>query len=170
MPNVYSYQVLKDTTEHAVIKITAQFDGSGQENNNARIAANTLYGALNTTNTLLSAGGTAKDYYGLTLHRLWYDCASEGDVYLFWNATTPKPIMWLNGNGEYDGAGNWVTIPNNTKGESGSNGDVGVTTRGMVANSSYTIIAEFRKENEYYQRGQFNEPAAFNYPPFGVTP
>ena len=175
MANTYTTHILKDTTEHVVIKLTAQFDGSGQENNHARIAANSLYGAIATNGYLVANSthqyaNTPLSYYGLNLYRLWYDCASDGDVYLFWHADTSLPLMWLNGNGEYDGAGNWVTIPNNAKGNSGCNGDVGVITRGMVANSSYTIIAEFRKENQYYQRGQFNDPAAFNYPPYGITP
>jgi hypothetical protein len=71
--------------------------------------------------------------------------------------------LFLNGNGEFDGMGNWTTIPNNSKGTANATGDMGIQTRGMIANSSYTIILEFRKENEYYQRGQFNDPAAFNY-------
>ena len=45
------------------------------------------------------------------------------------------------------------------------NGDIGIRTRGFGANTSYTIIVEVRKQNEYYQRGQFNDPAAFNYGP-----
>jgi hypothetical protein len=40
----------------------------------------------------------------------------------------------------------------------------------MVANNSYTIIMELRKHNEYYSRGQFKDPAAFNYKPYGLTP
>jgi hypothetical protein len=172
MANSFSYQVIKDTTEHVVIKLTGKFDGSGQEINHARIAANTLSGALNanTVPGLLSQGGTALPYYGLNLNRLWYDCSSTGDVELYWHADTNIPLMFLNGNGEYDGMGNWTTIPNNAKGTSGCNGDIVLNTRGMVANDSYTIIAEFRKENEYYQRGQFNDPAAFNYPPYNLTP
>lgn len=174
MSNVYTYQVIKDSTEHVVIKLTASFDGTGQEDNAARIQANTLYGALNanTTPGLLSGGGTALPYYGLNLHRLWYDTTNgtTGDVELYWAADTSKTLMFLSGNCEYDGAGNWVTISNNAKGTANCNGNVGVRTRGMVANTSYTIIAEFRKENQYYQRGQFNDPAAFNYPPYGVTP
>ena len=172
MANSFTYQVIKDTTEHAVIKITGSFDGTGQESNNARIAANTLYGALNanTTPGLLSSGGSALSYYGLSLHRLWYDCAAGGDVQLYWKATTNVPLMILNGNGEYDGAGNWTTIPNNAKGAAGCNGDIGIVTRGMAANDSYTIVAELRKENEYYQRGQFNDPAAFNYSPYNLKP
>jgi hypothetical protein len=172
MANSFSYQVIKDTTEHVVIKLTGKFDGSGQESNHARIAANTLYGALNANGTpgLLSQGGTALPYYGLNLNRLWYDCSSTGDVELYWHADTNVPLMFLNGNGEYDGMGNWTTIPNNAKGTAGCNGDIVVNTRGMIANDSYTIIAELRKDNEYYQRGQFNDPAAFNYPPYNLKP
>jgi hypothetical protein len=40
----------------------------------------------------------------------------------------------------------------------------------MVANSSYTIIMELRKHNEYYQRGQLNDPAAFNYGEYALKP
>jgi hypothetical protein len=172
MANAYTYQVIKDTTEHAVIKLTASFDGTGQESNTARIQANTLYGALNanTTPGLLSSGGSALPYYGLSAYRLWYDCATTGDVELYWMADTKKTLMFLNGNGEYDGAGNWVTIPNNAQGTANCNGNIGIVTRGMVANDSYTIIVELRKDNAHYQRGQFNDPAAFNYPPYNLRP
>ena len=174
MPNVYSIQTIKDTTEHAVIKLTAQFDGSGQESNTFRIVANTLYGALDANNvplySALSASNTAKPYYGLSLYRLWYDCSSNGDVELIWSATTPVPLMWLNGNGEYDGAGNWVAIPNNAQGTAGANGNIGVITRNMGAGDSYTMIMELRKDNAHYQRGQFNDPAAFNYGNYALKP
>jgi hypothetical protein len=172
MSNSFTYQVIKDTTEHCVIKITGSFDGTGQESNAARIQANTLYGALDANNvplrTHLSASNTAKPYYGLSLNRLWYDCAAGGDVQLYWKANTNVPLMILNGNGEFDGMGNWTTIPNNAG--SGVTGDIGITTRGMAANDSYTMIVELRKDNAYYQRGQFNDPAAFNYGDYGLKP
>jgi hypothetical protein len=174
MANAFTYQVIKDTTEHAVIKITGSFDGTGQESNVARIAANTLYGALDSSkaNLLSSTANTGPlSYYGLALNRLWYDCSAGGDVQLFWQATSPVPLIIMNGNGEYDGSGNWTTIPNGAKGASGCNGDIGILTRGMTANDSYTIVIELRKENEYYQRGQFNDPAAFNYgPDYSIRP
>ena len=172
MANKFTYQVLRDTQTDSVIKLTGTFDGSSNELNCARIAANTLYGALNanTTPGLLSSGGSALSYYGLSLHRLWYDCAAGGDVQLYWKATTNVPMIIMNGNGEYDGAGNWTTIPNNARGTAGCNGDIGIVTRGMAANDSYTIVVELRKENEYYQRGQFNDPAAFNYKPYNISP
>jgi len=170
---VTTYQVLKDTTERAVIKLTAKFDGTTQEDNPHRITANTLTGALNTSNTLLSVGGSAKDFYNLSIHRLWYDCvnAVNADVDIYWNANPTISAMVVSGTYEYDGNSNWVTIPNAAYGADGvtsCNGDIGIRTRGMGANSSYTIIVELRKDNAYYQRGQFNDPAAFNYPPYDL--
>ena len=174
MANSFTYQVIKDTTEHVVIKLTASFDGTGQESNTARIQANTLYGALDANNvplrSSLSASNTAKPYYGLSLNRLWYDCGAGGDVQLFWRATTNVPLIIMNGNGEFDGMGNWTTIPNNAAGTPGCTGDIGIVTRGMAANDSYTMVVELRKDNAYYQRGQFNDPQAFNYPPYTITP
>ena len=180
MPNRFSYQVLKDDTQHAVIKLTGEFDGSGQENNVARIAANSLYGALDANNvplrSALSVSNTAKPYYGLTINRIWYDSdTATGDIQLYWSNTTSAqanagvPIIFMQGNGEYDGNGNWITIRNPLV-TNYINGDIGVCSRGQVANASYTIVMELRKENEYYQRGQFNDPAAFNYGDYGLKP
>ena len=174
MANSYGYQVIKDTTEHAVIKLTGFFDGTGQENDHTRIQANTLSGALDSSkaNLLSSTANTgALPYYGLAINRVWYDCADgSGQVSLFWHADSVKYIFHLNGNGEFDGMGNWTTIPNDAKNTANCVGDIGVITRGMVANSAYTIILEVRKENEYYQRGQFNDPAAFNYGSYAIRP
>ena len=172
MANVYGINVLKDDTQHAVIKLTARFDGTGQESNTARIAANTLSGALATNGFLVAntQGGSANTtlpYYGLAVNRMWYDTPGNAntDVEVFWSATSSNTIFYLNANGEYDGAGNWITITNPTAGAAGSNGNIGIITRGMGNGDSYTIILELRKDNAHYQRGQFNDPAAFNYGP-----
>ena len=173
MANVYQYKVLKDTTEKAVIKLTGKFDGSGQEDNPNRISAHTLYGALNanTVPGLLSSGGLPLTYYGLAIHKLWYDCVNPNaaDVELYWQANQQQTIFFVSGTYEYDGAANWVTIPNSANGTPGCNGNIGVRTRGFTANNSYTIILELRKDNAYYQRGQFNDPAAFNYGQYAIT-
>jgi hypothetical protein len=169
MANTLQYQVLKDTTEHATIKLTGYFDGTGgQENDHFRIKANSLYGALATNgfpvaNVYGGAANTALSYYNLQVNRIWYDCSSVGEVSLFWDADTVRYIAHLDGSGEYDGMGNWVTIPNDARGTANCFGDIGLVTRGMLANSVYTIIIELRKDNAFYQRGQFNDPAAFNY-------
>lgn len=173
MANSYEYQVIKDTTEHAVIKLTAAFDGSGQESNAVRIQANTLYGAMDSSkgNLLSSTANTGPlPYYGLALNRLWYDTPNSSTVTLKWNAASPKTLLSISGGGEYDGMDNWTTIPNNAAGTEGCNGDISIVTTGMQAGNAYTIILEFRKDNAHYQRGQFNDPAAFNYPPYGVRP
>ena len=174
MANSFTYPVLKDTTEHAVIKLTGSFDGaSGQESNVARVQANTLSGALDSSkgNLLSSAANTgALSFYGLGTTRLWYDCSSGGDVQLFWNATSKIPMFIMNSNGEYNGNGNWITISNNAAGTAGCIGDIGIVTRNMSANDSYTIVMELRKDNAHYQRGQLNDPAAFNYKPYNLEP
>jgi len=171
MANVYTYQVLRDTTEKAVIKLTANFDGTGQESNAYRIQANTLSGALTSNNNIIP-NGTPLSYYGLTVTRIGYNIASQqkGYVELTWTAANTAqsvPIMNMDLCGEYSEDQGMVSIKNNAP---NATGDIGVTTVGLVANCAYTLIIELRKENQYYQRGQFNDPSAFNYPPYGVTP
>jgi hypothetical protein len=177
MANIYTYEVLKDTTQKAVIKLTANFDGSGQENNVSRIQANSLYGALATNGYLLAnnQGGvanTALPYYGITISRIGYNIASQqkGYVELFWSATNPAnnvPIFNMDLCGQYSEEQGMVTIQNNAV---GATGDIGVMSVGLVANCAYTLIVELRKDNAYYQRGQFNDPAAFNAGPYSIKP
>lgn len=173
---VTSIQILKDTTEHAVIKLTGLFDGTQQESNVSRITANGLYGALATNgfpvaNVWGGSANTALSYYGLSVFRAWgVNSSINGSVELSWQADTPKTIIYVSGTTDYDGYGNWLTIPNNAAGTANCRGDISVTTRGMAANDAYTIVLELRKNNAQYQRGQFNDPAAFNYAPYGLTP
>jgi hypothetical protein len=176
MANIYTYQVLKDTTEKAIIKLTANFDGSGQENNTARIQANTLYGALDANNvplhSALSVSNTALPYYGLSISRIGYNIASQqkGYIELSWTAANTAqsvPIMNMDLCGEYSEDQGMISIPNNAP---GATGDIGVQTFGLTANSAYTLFIEIRKDNAYYQRGQFNDPAAFNYGAYNLKP
>ena len=166
---VTSIQVLRDTTDQAVIKITGLFDGTQQESNVARIQANTLYGALATNgfpvaNVYGGSANTTLPFYNLLVTRVWgVNSSINGSLELYWKADTSKTIMYVSGSTNYDGYQNWVSIPNNAAGTANCNGDIGVTSRGMAANDSYSIVVELRKDNAYYQRGQFNDPAAFNY-------
>ena len=102
MANLYTYEVLRDTTQKTVIKLTANFDGTGDENNPYRIQANTLLGALDSSkaNLLSSTSNTgALSYYGLSVSRIGYNVASQqkGYVELFWtngaNTAQSVPIM-----------------------------------------------------------------------------
>lgn len=179
MANQFTYQVLKDTNQKAVIKLTGFFDGaSGDESNVARIAANTLYGALDANNvplrSSLSLSNTAQSYYGLSIDKIWFEAnfAGTGHARLFWNATTPKTIIGVTGQGvgAYNDNGNWVTIPNNAAGTAGCIGDIGIQTYGATANSTYNIVIELRKDNANYDRGQFEDPAAFNFGNYSLKP
>ena len=170
--NIYTTEILKDTSQKAVIKLTANFDGTGGEEYQVRIQANTLSGALATNgymvaNTQGGAANTALSYYGLSISRIGYNIASQqkGYVELFWAANNPAnnvPIMNMDLCGQYSEEQGMVTIKNNAV---GATGDIGVQTVGLVANCAYTLIVELRKDNAHYQRGQFNDPAAFNYGP-----
>ena len=184
MSNKFTYQVLRDTTTDAVIKLTGTFDGSAQEANGVRISANTLYGALDANNvplhSSLSKSNTALSYYDLQLTGLKYyvnfPTNVVGGVELYWNGAganqalqyaNSATIFHLNGDGEF---GLGEQIPSIMNNSINGNGDLGISTQGATANCSYTFIVAFRKNNAMYQRGQFNDPAAFNFPPYGVTP
>jgi hypothetical protein len=199
MANKYTYQVLRDTVQDCIIKLTGVFDGTGQEANNVRIQANTLYGALDANGVPLYSGisksNTALPYYDLQLIGVSYFVnmgLGTGTVELFWNGygstvaaqyANSATIFHLNQQGDYgqisgsqlpviyNNAPNMVY--NTAQGVTSANtarGDMGVYTSGAAANSSYTLIVAFRKNNAYYQRGQFNDPAAFNFGPYNITP
>lgn len=173
MANIFTYEVLRDTTEKTVIKLTGKFDGTGQESNVSRIQANTLYGALDANGvplyTSLSVSNTALSYYGLALTRVGYNIASkqQGYVELFWNGTTPSTILTLDVCGTYSEEQGMVSIKNNAVNPTG---DIGIASYGFTANCAYSLVLELRKDNRMYDRGQFSDPAAFNYPPYGITP
>ena len=95
MANKYTYQILRDTTTDAVIKLTGTFDGSGNEANNQRIQANTLYGALANNGYLVAnnqggAANTTLGYYNIQVTGLKYfinfpATSPLGPVEIFWN-------------------------------------------------------------------------------------
>jgi len=194
MSNKFTYQVLRDTQTDAIIKLTGVFDGvSGSELNVARIQANTLYGALATNNYLVanSQGGSANttlSYYDLQLTGVKYyvnfPTSNVGGVELFWSGNNTgtaasayansSTIFHLNLQGEFGLGEQLPSILNNSGDGIHANtvgvGDIGIQTTGGTANSAYTLIITLRKNNAMYQRGQFNEPAAFNYKPYNLVP
>lgn len=192
MANKFTSQILRDTTTDTVIKITGVFDGSSNEMNVSRIQANTLNNALATNGYLLANttsvfANTPLPYYDLQLTGVKYyvnfPTNSVGGVEIFWSGNNTgtmassyansSTIFHLNGDGEFGLGEQLPSILNNTgipNINAAGNGDIGIQTIGVVANASYTIILSLRKNNAMYQRGQFNDPAAFNYKPYGVTP
>lgn len=184
MANKFTYQVLRDTTTDAVIKLTGTFDGtSGNELNVARISANTLANALANNGLLLSTqnANTALPYYDLQLTGLKYYVnfpvsSPLGSVELFWSGNNTgtaassyansSTIFHLQSQGEFGLGEQLPSILNNSgtgAANTVGNGDLGIQTTGAIANSAYTLIISVRKNNAMYQRGQLNDPAAFNY-------
>ena len=192
MANKFTYQVLRDTTTDTVIKLTGIFDGTGEQRNNIVIAANTLSGALDANGvplrTSLSLSNTALSYYDIQLTGLKYyvnlpTTSPLGSVELFWNGggataaaqyANSATIFHLNSQGEF-GLGEQLPSILNNSGNTAiantqGNGDLGIYTWGASANSAYTLIISLRKNNAHYQRGQFNDPAAFNFGQYSIKP
>jgi hypothetical protein len=192
MANKFTYQILRDTQTDAVIKLTGTFDGTSNEANNTRIQANTLSGALDANGVILhsqsSVSNTALSYYDLQLTGLKYyvnmpTVSPIGSVEIFWNGAgstsaaqyaNSATIFHLNSQGEFGLGEQLPSILNNSGNtaiaNSSGNGDIGVYTYGASSNSAYTLILSFRKNNAMYQRGQFNDPAAFNFGQYGLRP
>jgi len=196
MANKFTYQVLRDTTIDSVIKLTGVFDGvSGQETNSSRIQANTLANALATNGYLVAnnqggSANTALPYYDLQLTGLKYyvnfptstSGGSVGGIEIFWTGAgsnytnqyaNSATIFHLNGAGEFGLGEQLPSILNNSGLGVTANtgvGDLGINSFGATANSSYTLIVSLRKNNAMYQRGQFNDPAAFNYGNYALKP
>ena len=190
MANKFTYQVLRDTTTDAVIKLTGTFDGSAQEINNARIAANSLSNALATNGYLVAnaqggAANTPLSYYDLQLTGLKgivnmptsNTSGGMGAVEIFWNGggataaaqyANSATIFHLSSSSDYGNGEQLPSILNNAVGS--PLGDIGIYTQGAQANCSYTLIVSLRKNNAQYQRGQLNDPAAFNAPPYNLKP
>jgi len=193
MSNKFTYQVLRDTQTDAIIKLTGVFDGiSGGELNVSRIQANTLSNALDANGVLLhtsaSLSNTALPYYDLQLTGVKYyvnfPTSNIGGVEIFWSGNNTgtaasayansATIFHLNLQGEFGLGEQLPSIMNNSgdgvRANTIGNGDIGIQTTGGTANSAYTLIITLRKNNSMYQRGQFNDPAAFNYTPYNLKP
>lgn len=167
----FTTQIIKDTSRTVLVKICG-FELTVDENSPHKLAANSFFGALNSNNQILAThGGVEKDYYDLSLYRLWYDVSFnvEASACLTWSADVQVPIFTMGWSGIYNEDGVWAVIPNSAKGTANCKGDIGLVTSG-VKSGSYTIIAEFVKNNNDYNSGHLTEPGAFNAPPFGVTP
>ena len=169
-----SVQILVDTNKRTVIKRIGIIDSD--ENETVIIDPKTLSGALNANGSLYintSGGGNtvapgfANSAFTITRIIAAVD-AEVGHVQLKWQGTTSQTII-ATGVGIFDSNphGNIPAITNNAVGPTGN---VTLKTVGTTANAAYTLIIELHKNNTYYSAGQFQDPAAFNYPPYGVTP
>jgi len=169
-----STQILVDTTKRTVIKRVGIFDAAGNnENLTVIIDPRSLSGALNANGALYQAGNTTATGFAnsaFTISRVIYNVDAEvGHLQLKWQGTTSDATIFALGVGSGDTNPQYQlpAIPNNAVGPTGN---VTITTAGTTGNAAYTLIIELHKDNRFYSSGQFTDPAAFNYPPYGVTP
>ena len=145
MSNKFTYQTLRDTQTDVIIKLTGVFDGTGQEANNSRIAANSLFGALDANSvplrSNLSVSNTALSYYDIQLTGLKYyvnmpTSNNLGTVEVFWNGggsnlvnqyANSATIFHLSSSSDYGNGEQLPSILNNAA--NSPLGDIGVYTQ-----------------------------------------
>jgi len=170
-----STQILVDTNKRTVIKRIGILDSD--ENTTVIINPKTLFGALNANGALwinTSGGGNtvAPGFANsaFTISRIIAAVDAEvGHLQLKWEGTTSDATIVAMGVGVLDSNPQYQ-FPSISNNATGPTGNVTIKTVGTTANAAYTVIIELHKNNTYYSAGQFQDPAAFNYPPYGVTP
>jgi hypothetical protein len=169
-------QTIIDTTKRTIIKRVGVFDAAGgNENQTVMIDPRYLTGTLDANGRSWVAANTLPAGFGanaLAIKRIVYNVDAEvGHLQLKWQgdaAANDKTIFALGvGAGDTNPNDNLPSIWNNAINPTGN---ITIQTVGTTANAAYTLIIELHKDSRYFQAGQFNDPAAFNYPPYGLTP
>jgi hypothetical protein len=166
-----STQILIDTNKRTVIKRIGIIDSDEQET--VIIDPKTLAYALNANNLPYQSGNTVATGFAnsaFTISRIIASVDAEvGHLQLRWQATgTPRTIVAL-GVGSID-TNPQYQLPAISNDSTGPTGNVTIKSVGTTTNAAYTVIIELHKNGQFYSGGQFQDPAAFNYPPYGVTP
>lgn len=164
-------QILVDTNKKTVIKRIGIIDSD--ENQTVIIDPRSLAFALNANNLPYQTGNTTASGFAnsaFTISRVVASVDAEvGHLQLKWQGTTSDSTIYALGVGFADTNPNYQ-LPTITNNAVGPTGNVVIKTVGTTANAAYTVIIELHKNGEYYSAGQFTDPAAFNYPPYDVTP
>lgn len=164
-----STQVLIDTTRRTVIKRVGILDSN--ENQTVMIDPRSLSGVLDANGALWTSGNTLPAGFGansLAIKRIVYNVDAEvGHLQMKWQgdvSANDKTIVALGvGAGDTNPNDNLPVISNNANQPTGN---ITIQTVGTTTNAAYTLIIELHKNGTYFQSGQFNDPAAFNYPPY----
>jgi hypothetical protein len=169
-------QILIDTTKRTVIKRVGIFDASGgNEVQTVMLDPRTLNGIMDANGRPWTTGNTLPAGFGtnaITVARIVYNVDAEiGHLQIKWQGDTAandKTMFAFGvGAGDTNPMSNLPVITNNAVNPTGN---LTIQTVGTTANAAYTLIMEIHKDNRYFQAGQFNDPAAFNAPPYGLTP
>ena len=164
-------QILVDTNKRTVIKRIGIIDSD--ENQTVIIDPRSLAYAMNANNLPYQTGNTVAPGFAnsaFTISRVIAAVDAEvGHLQLKWQGTTSDATVYALGVGFADTNPNYQ-LPTITNNAVGPTGNLVIKTVGTTTNAAYTLIIELHKNGSYYSGGQFQDPAAFNYPPYGVTP
>ena len=164
-------QILVDTTKRTVIKRVGIIDSD--ENQTIIINPLTLSGALNANGLPYQTGNTTAPGFAnsaFTVSRVIANVDAEvGHLQLLWEGSTTSTPIVAYGVGSHDSNPQYQ-LPAVSNDAVGPTGSIAIKTVGTTANAAYTLFIELHKNNQFYSSGQFTDPAAFNYPPYGVTP
>jgi hypothetical protein len=166
-----STQTIIDTNKRTVIKRIGIIDSD--ENETVIIDPRTLAFALNANGASYQTGNTVATGFAnsaFTVSRVIASVDAEvGHLQLKWQGTGTSQTIYALGVGSID-TNPQYQLPAITNNAIGPTGNVTIKTVGTTTNASYTVIIELHKNSQFYSSGQFQDPAAFNYPPYGVTP
>lgn len=154
MPNKYTEQRIVDSNKKVLIKLTGILDT--EMSNTVLINTQSLAFALNTNNQIMVANTDPKPAYRVVVKRVYGDVNLSGYMSLQWHGTSNTEFLVI-GPTTFDFGE--INIPNN---EANTNGSILASTKGVGANSSYTIFVELIKDARDYDRGQTADPYAFN--------
>ncbi len=164
-------QVLIDSNKRVVIKRVGIIDSD--ENQTIFIDPLGLSGALNANSLPYQAGNTTLPGFAnsaFTVSRVIANVDAEvGHLQLLWQGSTTSTPIVAYGVGAHDSNPQYQ-LPAISNDAVGPTGAIAIKTVGTTANAAYTVIIELHKNNQFYSAGQFTDPAAFNYPPYGLTP
>jgi len=161
-------QTIIDTQKRTVIKRVGIIDSD--ENETVIIDPKSLNYALNANGTYYQTGNTVANGFAnsaFTVSRVIASVDAEvGHLQLKWQGTTSSATIFALGVGTTDTNPSYQlpVIGNNAVGPTGN---VTIKSVGTTPNAAYTVIIELHKDGRYYSAGQFQDPAAFNYPPYG---
>jgi len=165
-------QILIDTNKRTVIKRIGVLDSD--ENQTVILDPRTLNYALNANNLPYQSGNTVANGFAnsaFTISRVIASVDAEvGHLQLQWQGTAGGTATTLAYGVGYHDSNPQYQLPVITNSAVGPTGNLMIKTVGTTANAAYTLIIELHKNGQYYSGGQFQDPAAFNYPPYGVTP
>ena len=161
-------QTIIDTQKRTVIKRVGIIDSD--ENETVIIDPRTLSNCLNANGAFYQTGNTTAPGFAnsaFTVARVLASIDAEvGHLQIKWQGTTSSATLFALGVGTTDTnpAYQFPVIGNNAVGPTGN---LTIKSVGTTTNAAYTVIIELHKNGQYFNGGQLNDPAAFNYPPYG---